>query len=87
MQRHQPMPGAVLRAARVLAGMTQADLSTAAGLHAQSVAYWEREGSRGVFGEVGTRRIVEALRERGIVVTGGVGEGVSRVSQSQQSNA
>jgi transcriptional regulator with XRE-family HTH domain len=42
--------GAALRAARVLAGMTQRELATAASLHPKSIAYWERKGSRGRYG-------------------------------------
>lgn len=79
MQRNPPVSGAMLRAARVLAGMTQAELATAAGLHAKSVAYWERKGSRGRFGEVGARRMLDALREHGVEVMPGDGEGVRRI--------
>lgn len=71
--------GAVLRAARVLAGMTQRELATAASLHPKSIAYWERKGSRGRYGEVGVRRIVEALRAHGVEIFGNEGEGVRRV--------
>ncbi len=80
MQRKQSVSGAVLRAARVLAGLTQADLAKAANLHPKSVAYWERKGSRGRWGEVGLRRIVEALVARGVEVMRGDGEGVRRVT-------
>lgn len=80
MQRNQSASGVVLRAARVLAGMTQAELATAAGLHAKSVAYWERKGSQGRYGEVGARRILDALRAHGVEIMPGDGEGVRRIS-------
>ena len=80
MQSYQSASGAVLRAARALAGMTQADLAKAANLHPKSVAYWERKGSRGGYGEVGARRILDALRAHGVEVIGGDGEGVRRIS-------
>src|SRR5215475_14052258 len=37
--------GRQIRAARMLAGLTQADLARAAGCHARSVRYWEHKGS------------------------------------------
>jgi transcriptional regulator with XRE-family HTH domain len=37
--------GHQIRAARVLAGLTQADLARAVGCHARSVRYWENKGS------------------------------------------
>lgn len=75
----QSLSGAVLRAARVLAGMTQADLAKAANLHPKSVGYWERRGSRGRYGEVGARRILDALRAHGVEVMPGDSEGVTRI--------
>jgi transcriptional regulator with XRE-family HTH domain len=79
-KRGQPLSGAVLRAARIMAGLSQADLARAAGLHPKSVAYWERRGSRGVFGEQGFRRIVEALRVAGVEIMRGECEGARRVA-------
>ncbi len=76
----QPLSGAVLKAARVMAGMRQADLARAADLHPKSIAYWERRGSRGYWNEIGLRRIVEALRTRGVEVMRGEAEGVRRVA-------
>lgn len=78
MQRYQPMSGAVVRAARVLAGLTQSELAAAAGVHPKTVGYWERRGSRRRWGEIGLGRIVEALRARGVEVMRGEGEGVRR---------
>jgi transcriptional regulator with XRE-family HTH domain len=37
--------GRQIRAARMLAGLTQADLARAAGCHPRSVRYWEKKGS------------------------------------------
>ena len=37
--------GRQTRAARMLAGLTQADLARAAGCHPRSVRYWENKGS------------------------------------------
>jgi transcriptional regulator with XRE-family HTH domain len=37
--------GRQIRAARMLAGLTQADLARAAGCHPRSVRYWENKGS------------------------------------------
>jgi transcriptional regulator with XRE-family HTH domain len=37
--------GRQIRAARVLAGLTQAELARAAGCHPRSVRYWENKGS------------------------------------------
>lgn len=86
-KRGQLTSGAVLRAARMLAGLSQADLARAAGLHPKSVAYWERRGSRGVFGEQGFRRIVEALRGAGVEIMRGEGEGVRRVPAREADRA
>src|SRR5262250_424238 len=38
--------GRQIRAARMLAGLTQADLARAAGCHPRSVRYWENKGSK-----------------------------------------
>jgi len=38
--------GRQIRAARMLAGLTQADLALAAGCHPRSVRYWENKGSK-----------------------------------------
>ncbi len=37
--------GRQIRAARMLAGLTQADLARAAGCHPRSVRYWESKGN------------------------------------------
>jgi len=38
--------GCQIRAARMLAGLTQAQLARAAGCHPRSVRYWENKGSQ-----------------------------------------
>jgi transcriptional regulator with XRE-family HTH domain len=38
--------GRQIRAARMLAGLTQAELARAAGCHPRSVRYWESKGSK-----------------------------------------
>jgi transcriptional regulator with XRE-family HTH domain len=73
------LSGAVLKAARTLAGLSQRQLADAAGLHPKSVAYWERKGSSGHWGEVGLKRIVDALRAHGVIVECGPSEGARRV--------
>jgi transcriptional regulator with XRE-family HTH domain len=37
--------GRQIRAARILAGLTQADLARAVGCHPRSVRYWESKGT------------------------------------------
>lgn len=78
MHSGQTLSGAVIRAARILADMTQAELAAAAGVHPKTVGYWERRGSRRRWSEIGSGRIVEALRARGVEVMRGEGEGVRR---------
>lgn len=51
--------GRQIRAARSLMGWEQADLAAHAGLHPQSVAYWERKSSK--MSGVGLIWIVEAF--------------------------
>jgi transcriptional regulator with XRE-family HTH domain len=72
--------GDVLRAARVLAHLSQRQLADAAGLHPKSVAYWERRGSRGHWHEVGFKLIIDALRVHGVILLTGEGEGVRRIA-------
>ena len=65
--------GAQVRAARGLLGWSQADLAKAAGLAVNAVRHWEaqhgerlhRPSARGK----GPRRIAEALRRAGVVLT------------------
>ena len=57
--------GKHLRAARVMAGMSQSELAAAAELHPNSVKYWERQ-DYGVAGWA-VERMAEALAARGVV--------------------
>jgi transcriptional regulator with XRE-family HTH domain len=56
--------GRHLKAARVLAGMTQRQLAAAAGLHTNAVKYWERETQS--IGGHAVGRMVTALAANGI---------------------
>lgn len=77
----EPISGDVIRAGRALAGLAQRQLAEAAGLLAKSIAYWERNGSRGHWNEIGFKRIADALRVHGVIILGGVeGEGVRRIA-------
>lgn len=61
--------GRHLRAARALAGVTQARLADIAGLHPKSVAYWERQPEIGVVEGVGAIPIIiPALARLGVSV-------------------
>lgn len=70
--------GAQIKAARALINWTQSDLATAAGLHANAVAYWEAKPaitSRHHAGS-GPRRISEALAAKGVAFISEPGPGV-----------
>lgn len=56
--------GRHLKAARVLAGMTQRQLAQAAGLHVNAVKYWERDHGR--IGGHAVSRMIEALAAAGV---------------------
>ena len=58
--------GRALKAARVLAGMTQQQLALAAGLHPNAVKYWER--SANCIGGHAVSRMVAALEQHGVHV-------------------
>jgi hypothetical protein len=58
-----------LKAARVLAGLSQAGLARAAGFHANSAKYWEARGDKLPTCVPDTlRRIEAALRAHGVAV-------------------
>jgi DNA-binding transcriptional regulator YiaG len=60
--------GHQLRAARVLAGLTQAELARAAGCHSRSVRYWESKGNNLPTNVVSTLDSIEqALNRHGVV--------------------
>lgn len=56
--------GNQLKAARVLAGLSQRELAREAGLHANSVKNWE--GKTGTIGGYAVRCMVDALKRRGV---------------------
>ncbi len=58
--------GRTLKAARVLAGMTQRQLALAAGLHPNAVKYWERHASR--IGGHAVSQMLTALERHGVHV-------------------
>ena len=62
------LDGSHLKAARVLAGLTQADLAVLAGLHPNAVKYWERASNRRPGGWA-VDRIIRALAEQGVTVS------------------
>jgi len=61
--------GRYLKAARVLAGLTQRQLAGAAGLHPNSVKYWEQDSS--FICGYAVDRMVEALDRHGVSCGGG----------------
>jgi transcriptional regulator with XRE-family HTH domain len=59
--------GRQIRAARILAGLTQADLARAAGCHPRSVRYWENKGSNPPTNVASTLDCIEqALNRHGV---------------------
>jgi transcriptional regulator with XRE-family HTH domain len=60
--------GRQIRAARMLAGLTQADLARAAGCHPRSVRYWENKGSSPPTNVASTLNSIEqALNRHGVI--------------------
>jgi transcriptional regulator with XRE-family HTH domain len=60
--------GRQLRAARVLAGLTQKALGEAAGVSERAVRFWERRYDRRPTSAPNDIRIEQALRERGVLL-------------------
>ena len=60
--------GRQLRAARVLAGLTQRTLGAALGLNERSIRFWERKHDRRPTGAPNDRRIEEALLAHGVLL-------------------
>ena len=60
--------GRQLRAARVLAGLTQRTLGAALGVDERAVRFWERKHDRRPTGSPNDRRIEEALLGHGVVL-------------------
>jgi DNA-binding XRE family transcriptional regulator len=60
--------GRQIRAARMLAGLTQADLAREAGCHPRSVRYWENKGSNPPTNVLSTLDSIEqALNRHGVI--------------------
>ncbi len=53
-----------LRAARILAGLTQRELAERAGVHFCTVRYWEKRGGKN--NEYGVRNMLAALKRCGV---------------------
>ena len=61
--------GRQIRAARMLAGLTQADLARATGCHPRSVRYWENKGSNPPTNVASTLDSIEqALNRYGVII-------------------
>jgi hypothetical protein len=61
--------GRQLRCARILAGLTQADLARAAGYHPRSARYWESKGDKLPTNIVSTLDDIErALKQKGVII-------------------
>ena len=58
--------GRQLRAARVLAGLTQRGLADELGVNERAVRFWERKHDRPPTSSPNLRRIEEALQRRGV---------------------
>jgi transcriptional regulator with XRE-family HTH domain len=59
--------GRQLRAARVLAGLTQQGLAGELGVNERAVRFWERKHDRPPTSSPNLRRIEEALHRRGVI--------------------
>ena len=68
-----------LRAARVLAGLTQRELADSAGVHFCTVRYWEKRGGRN--SQYGVRKILAALEHSGVFFVDHDGETALVVKQ------
>jgi transcriptional regulator with XRE-family HTH domain len=61
--------GRQLRAARILAGLSQKQLAQAVGVHERAVRYWELKGNRAPTSTTSLlARIEQVLLDRGVVV-------------------
>ncbi len=60
--------GLQLRAARVLAGMTQADLARALNVNERAVRFWEAKRDRKPVGGPNDERIEKLLLDRGVIL-------------------
>jgi transcriptional regulator with XRE-family HTH domain len=77
--------GAQIRAARAMLGWTRQDLANAAGLHRNSVAYWEAvETIKTSYPPHACELIREALRKAGVAVFTDPAPGVCFVPRAQK---
>ena len=60
--------GRQLRAARVMAGLTQQTLGAALGVNERAVRFWERKHDRRPTGAPNDRRIEEVLLDHGVLL-------------------
>lgn len=61
--------GRQLRAARILAGLTQKELARAVGVHERAARYWELKGDKQPTSTPSSLAKIEAaLRDRGVIV-------------------
>jgi transcriptional regulator with XRE-family HTH domain len=68
LQSKNLVTGRQLRAARVLAGLTQRTLGAALGVDERAVRFWERKHDRRPTGSPNDARIVRALSDHGVVL-------------------
>jgi transcriptional regulator with XRE-family HTH domain len=66
--------GRHLRAARVLAGLTQQQLADAAELHVNAVRYWEADDRSSEPWGVAINKLLGALRQHGVEVATAFGD-------------
>jgi transcriptional regulator with XRE-family HTH domain len=67
-QSRNLVTGRQLRAARVLAGLTQKTLGEALGVDERAVRFWERKHDRKPTGAPNDARIEQVLLERGVIL-------------------
>jgi len=61
--------GSQIRAARMLAGLTQAELACATGCHPRAVRYWEAKGNKTPTNVTATLECIEkALNRHGVIL-------------------
>jgi transcriptional regulator with XRE-family HTH domain len=73
--------GRQLRAARILAGLTQKQLAQAAGVHERAARYWELKKNRvPVSAPRSAQRVEAVLRSHGVIVFASPTPGVRLVS-------
>jgi transcriptional regulator with XRE-family HTH domain len=69
MNKSNIMSGRQLRAARILAGLTQKQLAQAVGVHERAARYWESKEDKAPTSTLfHLEKIEAALRSRGVIV-------------------